>query len=144
MDAHEGYALPEELAPHASGAASHPGKFAPDELRAVCRKAGEGLGRHDAREAREARFRSAAEMVALWRGLDLPAWEAPYVLRDARLGYLAGYEEALVSGDLPEERTALAARSRWGEDWRAKLRAARERAERSSDAGKDREPPAGS
>ena len=125
MDTHEGYALPGELVPHACGAASHPGKFAPDELRAVCRKAGEGLGRHDAREAR---FRSAAEMVALWRGLDLPAWEAPYVLRDARLGYLAGYEEALVSGDLPEERTALAARSRWGEGWRAKLGAARERA----------------
>ena len=125
MDSHEGYALPGELAPHAPEAGSHAGRFAPDELRAVCREAGEGLGRHDARGAR---FRSAAEMVALWRGLDLPAWEAPYVLRDARLGYLAGYEKALVSGGLPEERTALAARSRWGEGWRAKLEAAGERA----------------
>jgi hypothetical protein len=25
-------------------------------------------------------------MVALWRGLDLPGWEAPYVLRDAKMG----------------------------------------------------------
>ena len=118
MGTHDGYEIPEELAPHAPGARSHTKTFAPDELRAACRSAGEGLGRHDAREAR---FRSAAEMVALWRGLDLPAWEAPYVLRDTRLGYLAGYEKALVSGDLPEEQTTLAARSRWGGDWRGKL-----------------------
>ena len=82
----EGYQIPDELVRHAPGL-----EFAPGDLRAVCRKAGEGLGREDAAEAR---FRSAAAMVALWRGLDLPAWEAPYVLRDARLGYLNGYEYA--------------------------------------------------
>ena len=38
----------------------------------------------------------------MWRGRDLPAWEAPYVLRDARLGYLKGYERALVGGALSE------------------------------------------
>ena len=86
--------------------------------------AGEGLGREDAGDAR---FRSAAEMVELWRGLDLPAWVAPYALRDARLGYLNGYERALVSGGLLEERVARAARARWGDGWREKLRAARER-----------------
>lgn len=37
--------------------------------------AGEGLGDEDARLAR---FRSAAEMVGMWRGLDLPAWISPY------------------------------------------------------------------
>ncbi len=127
MNTHDGYTLPEELARHAPGRESHgPRRFVPEELRAACREAGEGLGREDAQEVR---FRPAAEMVALWRGLDLPAWEAPYVLRDARLGYLAGYEKGLLAEDLPEEKAALAARSRWGEDWRAKLQSARERAE---------------
>ena len=115
------YTLPEELARHGPKK-----RFSPDELRGVCRAAGEGLGREDAAEAR---FRTAAEMVALWRGLDLPAWEAPYVLRDARLGYLNGYERALVSGELSEERTARAAESRWGSGWRQKLEAARRRTE---------------
>jgi hypothetical protein len=114
------YPLPEELVRHASKSS-----FAPDELRWACREAGEGLGREDAREAR---FRPAAEMVALWRGLDLPAWEAPYALRDARLGYLKGYERALVSGELSEEQTIRAAESRWGEGWQERLAAARDRA----------------
>ena len=115
------YVLPEELARHA------PDKnFAPDELRGACRAAGEGLGLEDAKEAR---FRSAAEMVEMWRGLDLPAWIAPYALRDARLGYLNGYESALVSGKLSEGRTVRAAESRWGDGWREKLEAARRRAE---------------
>jgi hypothetical protein len=113
-----GYPLPEELARHILK-----GTFAPDELRGACREAGEGLGQEDAGEAR---FRSAAEMVALWRGLDLPAWIAPYALRDARLGYLKGYEKALVSGELTEAHIKRAARARWGEGWREKLeRAAR-------------------
>ena len=114
------YALPEELTRHVSGK-----RFAPDELRGACRAAGEGLGREDAEEAR---FRTAAEMVEMWRGLDLPAWIAPYALRDARLGYLNGYERALVSGELSEERTVRAAGSRWGDGWREKLEAARRRA----------------
>lgn len=63
----------------------------------------------------------------MWRGLDLPAWVAPYALRDARLGYLAGYGEALVSGELAAERVEEAARARWGEAWREKLTAARRR-----------------
>ncbi len=113
------YPLPPELARHAHG-----GSFAPGELREACRAAGEGLGRADVHEAR---FRSAAEMVALWEGLDLPAWEAPYVLRDARLGYVAGYGEALVSGELSEDATNTAAEARWGYGWREKLHAARER-----------------
>ena len=119
MDEHGGYALPEELARHAPG-----GAFAPEELRGACRGAGEGLGREDAGEAR---FRPAAEMVEMWRGLDLPAWVAPYALRDARLGYLRGYGEALVSGELSGERAERAARARWGEGWWEKLEAARER-----------------
>ena len=113
------YPLPRELARHVSG-----GSFAPDELRETCREAGEGLGRADAREAR---FRSAAEMVEMWRGLDLPAWVAPYALRDARLGYLAGYGGGLVSGRLAEDRARAAAEARWGDGWRKKLAAARER-----------------
>jgi hypothetical protein len=117
---HGEYPLPEKLARHAPKS-----RFAPDELRRVCREAGEGLGREDAREAR---FRTAAEMVALWRGLDLPASEAPYALRDARLGYLRGYERALVSGELSARRTARAAESRWGEGWQERLAAVRERA----------------
>ncbi len=114
------YPLPEELARYARRE-----RFSAAELRRACREAGEGLGREDAREAR---FRAAAEMVGMWRGLDLPAWEAPYVLRDARLGYLNGYERALVSGELPERQTARAAAARWGEGWQEKLNAARERA----------------
>jgi hypothetical protein len=113
------YSLPRELVRHASVDA-----FVPDELRAACRSAGEGLGWEDAREVR---FRSAAEMVEMWRGLDLPAWVAPYALRDARLGYLVGYGEALVSGGLPEGWVEDAARARWGDSWREKLAAARER-----------------
>jgi hypothetical protein len=113
------YSLPEELARYA------PRKwFAPDELRGACHEAGEDLGWEDAKEAR---FRPAAQMVDMWRGLDLPAWEAPYVLRDARLGYLNGYESALTSGDMSEQQISYAAKSRWGERWREKLRAARER-----------------
>jgi hypothetical protein len=113
------YPLPEGLARLAKRKS-----FAPNELREACRLAGEELGREDAREAR---FRSAAQMVEMWRGLDLPAWVAPYALRDARLGYLAGYGEALVSGELPEGRVEEAARARWGDGWRKKLATARER-----------------
>ena len=113
------YPLPRELARHARDAA-----FDPDELRRACREAGERLGREDAGESR---FRSAAEMVEMWRGLDLPAWVAPYILRDARLGYLTGYGEALVSGGLAEERVKEAARARWGEGWQKRLAAARKR-----------------
>jgi hypothetical protein len=113
------YSLPEELARHAPRR-----RFAPDELRGVCREAGEDLGREDAKEAR---FRTAAQIVEIWRGLDLPAWEAPYVLRDARLGYLNGYESALTSGDMSEQQINHAAESRWGERWRERLSAARER-----------------
>ena len=87
--------------------------------------AGEGLGREDAGEAK---FRSAAEMVELWRGLDLPAWVAPYALRDARLGYLNGYERTLVSGGFSEKQVERAARARWGDGWEQKLEAARRRA----------------
>src|SRR5918992_3611829 len=86
------YSLPEDLARHAPRR-----RFAPDELRGVCREAGEHLGWEDAKKAN---FRAAAQMVGIWRGLDLPAWEAPYVLRDARLGYLNGYQWALTSGDM--------------------------------------------
>lgn len=113
------YPLPRKLARYASKRA-----FAPDELREACRTAGEGLGGADAREAR---FRSAAEMVALWKGLDLPAWVAPYALRDTRLGYLNGYEEALLYEKLPKRRVEEAAEARWGDDWRQKLHAARRR-----------------
>jgi len=113
------YSLPEELARHIPRE-----RFAPDELRGACRKAGEELGWEDAKSAR---FRTAAHMVEMWRGLDLPAWEAPYVLRDARLGYLNGYESALISGDMSEEQIKNSARGRWGERWRERLRAARER-----------------
>jgi hypothetical protein len=67
--------------------------------------------------------------------LDLPAWEAPYALRDARLGYLSGYERALVSGELSERQTARAAESRWGEEWQKRLTAARERTEGRGEPG---------
>ena len=119
MDEQGGYPLPEELARHA-----REGGFAPGELREVCRSAGEGLGLEDAAEAR---FRPAAEMVEMWLGLDLPAWVAPYALRDARLGYLRGYEIAVVSGELAEEQVERAARARWGEGWEEKLERARDR-----------------
>jgi hypothetical protein len=113
------YSLPDELALHAPRK-----RFAPDDLRRACQDAGEDLGREDAKEAR---FRTAAQMVGMWRGLDLPAWEAPYVLRDARIGYLNGYESALISGDMSEQQIGNAAEARWGEKWRERLRAARER-----------------
>jgi hypothetical protein len=113
------YSLPEELSRHARKE-----RFAPDELREACRGAGEELGWQDARGPR---FRTAAQMVAMWRDLDLPAWEAPYVLRDARLGYLQGYEKALTSGGMSERQIVRAAESRWGERWREKLKAARKR-----------------
>jgi hypothetical protein len=93
-------------------------------LRRACHIAGEELGREDAKGAR---FRSAAQMVEMWRGLDLPAWEAPYVLRDARIGYLKGYESVLISDDMSEEQIKNAAQGRWGERWQERLRAARER-----------------
>jgi len=113
------YALPEELARHISG-----DFFTPEDLRQACWDAGEGLGREDAAQAR---FRAAEEMVRMWYGLDLPAWEAPYSLRAVRLGYLRGYEEALFSGGLSGEQISRAARARWGEDWERKLADARER-----------------
>ena len=113
------YLLPNELARH-----SPKDSFAPDELRGACRAAGEGLGRSDACEGR---FRSAARMVEMWRGLDLPAWIAPYALRDARLGYLSGYEGALTSGELTERQVEEAAKARWGSNWREKLRTAHRR-----------------
>ena len=113
------YSLPEELARHAPRE-----EFTPDELRGASREAGETLGCEDAKKAT---FRTAAEMVEMWRGLDLPAWEAPYVLRDIRLGYLSGYERALISGEMSEQQISEAAASRWGQRWQERLRAARER-----------------
>ncbi len=68
-DTANGYPLPGELARYVSGT-----EFNPGELRGVCRRAGREPGREDAGRAR---FLSAAEMVALWRGLDLRAWETP-------------------------------------------------------------------
>ena len=119
LSANSGYRLPDELARQAPKE-----RFVPDELRGACRVAGEGLGREDARSAR---FRSAAEMVELWGVLDLPARVAPYALRDARLGYIAGYVSVLVSGGLSERETIRAAEARWGGGWREKLEAARQR-----------------
>ena len=113
------YSLPEDLARHAPRE-----RFGPDELRGACREAGEALGWEDAQEAT---FRTAAQMVEMWRGLDLPAWEAPYVLRDVRLGYLNGYERALISGEMSAQQISKVAESRWGQRWRGRLRAARER-----------------
>lgn len=114
------YSLPRELGRH-----SHNETFVPEELREACRRAGKGLGREDAGGFC---FRSAAEMVSMWHGLDLPAWIAPYALRDARLGYLKGYEEALVGGTLSTPDVERAARARWGGKWEKKLEAALERA----------------
>ncbi len=68
-------------------------------------------------------------MISLWEGLDLPAWVAPYALRDARLGYLAGYEEILLSEELPEDATNVAAKARWGEAWSKRLAARGRKAE---------------
>ncbi|HSK82082.1 MAG TPA: hypothetical protein VK902_01575 [Rubrobacter sp.] len=113
------YSLPEDLARHALRE-----RFAPHELRGACREAGEALGWEDAKKTN---FRTASQMVEMWRGLDLPGWEAPYVVRDARLGYLNGYERALISGEMSEQQISNAAESRWGERWQGKLRAARER-----------------
>jgi hypothetical protein len=113
------YSLPEELARHVPRK-----RFAPNELRRTCHEAGEELGREDARKAN---FRTAPQMVEMWCGLDLPAWEAPYVLRAARLGYLNGYEGALISGEMSEQQIGNAAESRWGQRWRERLRAARKR-----------------
>ena len=113
------YSLPEELARHAPKR-----RFVPGELRSACREAGEQLGREDATEAN---FRTAAQMVEMWRGLDLPAWEAPNILRDRRLGYLKGYEQALVRGALSEVLIGCAAERRWGERWPERLEAVRER-----------------
>jgi hypothetical protein len=121
LEAYDGYRLPDELARHAPRE-----RFVTDELRGACRGAGEGLGREDARAAR---FRSAAEMVALWGDLALPARVAPYALRDARLGYIHGFASVLVSEELSEARTAHAAEARWGGSWQSKLEAARRRAE---------------
>ena len=115
----DGYPLPDDLARHA------PRKgFAPEELREACRSAGEGLGVEDARLAR---FRPAAEMVEMWRGLDLPAWVSPYALRDARLGYLNGYDKTLASMEGSRDEIVRAARARWGVRWEQKLEAARRR-----------------
>lgn len=118
-NANRAYPLPAELARHALDE-----EFPPGELRGVCRAAGEGLGWEDAARGR---FRTAADMVGLWRGLDLPAWEAPYVLRDARLGYLHGHEAALTSGDLSEEQADRAAEARWGKEWPRRLESVRQR-----------------
>lgn len=120
MSAAGHYYLPRELACHAS----ENGPFEPGELRGVCRQAGEGLGKEDALRAV---FRPAAEMVSLWRGLDLPAWEAPYALRAARLGYLSGFDEALVYSGLDRETVTRAASARWGDRWSERLQALRER-----------------
>jgi hypothetical protein len=46
LDAHDGYRLPGELARHAPKE-----RFAPDELRGVCRAAGKGPGPGGARPA---------------------------------------------------------------------------------------------
>ena len=47
MAEHGGYPLPEELARHSNGA-----RFASEELRGVCRSAGEGLGREEPEHVR--------------------------------------------------------------------------------------------
>ena len=116
----DGYPLPDDLARHAPRK-----RFAPEELREACRSAGEGLGAEDARLAR---FRPAAEMVEMWRGLDLPAWVSPYALRDARLGYLNGYDKTLASTEGSRDEIVRATRARWGARWEQKLEAARGRA----------------
>lgn len=48
----------------------------------------------------------------MWRGLDLPAWVSPYALRDARLGYLNGYDKTLASMEGSRDGIVCAARGR--------------------------------
>jgi hypothetical protein len=112
--------VPETLDRHVPAS----GPYRPHELQEVCRHAGEGLGREDVALGQ---FRSAAEMISLWHDLDLPAWEAPYVLRAARLGYLSGFSEALVQGKLDEDTALRAASARWGQRGQDRLEALRER-----------------
>lgn len=114
------YYLPRELARHASS--SEP--FLPGELRQACNQAGEGLGREDVTRGQ---FRAAAEMVSLWKGLDLPAWEAPYALRAVRLGYLSGFGAMLIHGGLDRETVSRASSARWGDRWTERLQALRDR-----------------
>lgn len=114
------YYLPPELARHASGS----GPFPPGELRQACQQAGQGLGKEDAEQGE---FRAASEMVSLWKGLDLPAWEAPYALRATRLGYLSGFDETLVHGGLDRQTVSRAAAARWGDQWAKRLQALRSR-----------------
>lgn len=120
MSARGHYELPDTLASHTPVSGPH----RPGELHEVCRRAGEGLGKEDAALGT---FRSAAEMVSLWQGLDLPAWKAPYVLRAARLGYLSGFGETLVRGGLDEETASRAAAARWGDRGQERLEALRNR-----------------
>lgn len=114
------YYLPRELARHASSS----GPFLPRELRQACHQAGEGLGREDVARGQ---FRAAAEMLSLWRGLDLPAWEAPYALRAVRLGYLSGFAKAFLYSDLDRETVSRASSARWGDRWPERLQALRDR-----------------
>jgi hypothetical protein len=114
------YELPETLSRHAPAR----GQYQPGELQEVCRLAGEGLGSEDAALGE---FRSAAEMISLWRDLDLPAWEAPYALRAARLGYLSGFGETLVRSGLDEDTASQAAAARWGERGQERLEDLRKR-----------------
>jgi hypothetical protein len=81
------WVAPQYIAPARRSGSPRPQRqlFAPDEPRGACHQAGAGLGREDARKGK---FRTAAQMVAMWRGLDLPGWEAPYVLRDAKNGLI--------------------------------------------------------
>lgn len=113
------YYLPQELARNAPEC----GPFQPGELREACRWAGEGLGRQDASRGE---FRVAAEMVPLWRELDLLAWEAPYVLRAARLEHLSGFGEVLICGSLDTETASRAATARRCERWPERLHAPRD------------------
>ena len=112
-----GRRIPGELARQA-----HKERFAPEELRGACNCKD--------RNKRSCFFGGAREgRPGECEGLDLPAWVAPYSLRDARLGYLDGYGETLISGKLSEEQTSRAAEARWGQEgWRERLAAARKRA----------------
>ena len=49
--------------------------------------------------------------------MELPARVVPYALRDARLGYIQGFTNALVSGGLSEERASRAAEAHRGAGW---------------------------
>ena len=112
LDEQGGYPLPEELARHA-----REGGFAPGELREVCRSAGEGLG------GRTRRRPGSARRLRWWRCGGAGPASLGGALRAARRAprYLRGYEIAVVSGELPEERVERAARARWGEGWEEKL-----------------------